>query len=69
MILFRDYGLGDTAQERFSAKSGEKKLEENFFVRHDGTRAYYFSTGMYTITHYQTHTSSNDFDVQNAWVM
>ncbi|XP_033762193.1 tRNA N(3)-methylcytidine methyltransferase METTL6-like [Pecten maximus] len=41
LLLFRDYGLYDYAMLRF--QSGHK-LSENFYVRQDGTRAYYFST-------------------------
>ncbi|XP_023633192.1 uncharacterized methyltransferase C3H7.11 isoform X2 [Capsella rubella] len=40
-ILFRDYATGDLAQERFSGK--DQKISENFYVRGDGTRAFYFS--------------------------
>ncbi|CAL1299706.1 unnamed protein product [Larinioides sclopetarius] len=40
MLLIRDYGLYDQAMLRFS--SGHK-LDENFYVRQDGTRAFYFS--------------------------
>ncbi|KAA8546213.1 hypothetical protein F0562_003048 [Nyssa sinensis] len=40
-VLFRDYATGDLAQERFICK--DQKISENFFVRGDGTRAFYFS--------------------------
>lgn len=40
VLLFRDYGLFDMAQIRF--KPGNK-IADNFYVRQDGTRSYYFA--------------------------
>ncbi|KAK9099390.1 hypothetical protein Syun_026435 [Stephania yunnanensis] len=40
-VLLRDYATGDLAQERLTCK--DQKICENFYVRGDGTRAFYFS--------------------------
>ena len=43
-LLVRDYGLYDHAMLRF--KSGHK-IDQHFYVRQDGTRAFYFSEGKF----------------------
>jgi tRNAThr (cytosine32-N3)-methyltransferase len=43
-VLFRDYGLYDMTQMRFIYKK-ERKLGESYYVRADGTRVFYFTTG------------------------
>lgn len=42
-LIFRDYGINDYAMIRFSSGN---KISENFYARQDGTRAYYFTTGL-----------------------
>lgn len=39
-LLFRDYAVGDHAERRFRESN---KLDEHFYVRQDGTRAYFFT--------------------------
>ncbi|CDW80271.1 actin-binding protein [Stylonychia lemnae] len=43
ILYFRDYGKYDLAQLRL-AQRGNQKLKDNFYIRSDKTRAYYFTT-------------------------
>lgn len=58
-VLIRDYGIGDLAQERLVCKN--QQISENFYVRGDGTRAYYFSIDFLTSLFQR-----NGFDVEDV---
>ncbi len=42
ILFFRDYGKYDFAELKFAEKE-HSKLKDNFYVRNDFTRAYYFT--------------------------
>lgn len=44
LVMFRDYGMYDQAMIRF-AKQRDTKIDENLYVRQDGTQAYFFTLG------------------------
>ncbi|XP_039137524.1 LOW QUALITY PROTEIN: uncharacterized protein LOC120275095 [Dioscorea cayenensis subsp. rotundata] len=62
-VLLRDYAAGDLAQERFTSK--EQQISENFYVRGDGTRAYYFSNDHLTTLFEQNGFETDEISVYN----
>lgn len=61
LLLFRDYGIYDMAQLRF--KPGHK-IADNFYMRQDGTRSYFFS-----IEYFQSLMETNGFvECSNKYV-
>lgn len=44
-VMFRDYAQGDACQVEFDAQYPPRKLSKDFYVRPDGTRAFFFSVG------------------------
>ena len=80
-FYFRDYGLYDLAQLRLAARK-DAKLAENFYLKTDGTRVYYFDekylgtllkeVGFEIITletHYRVvKNKKRDLDMKRVWV-
>ncbi len=50
-VLVRDYAEGDLAQLRLSGPTRNQRLSHNFYVRSDGTQAYYFSKVSFPAAH------------------
>eukprot|EP00892_Ulva_mutabilis_P007510 jgi/Ulvmu1/5130/UM021_0147.1 len=42
-VVVRDYAAGDLAEQRLSSHGSQRKLADNFYIRGDGTRCYYFT--------------------------
>ena len=42
-VLFRDYGAQDLAQHRLAGTGRPQKLADSFYLRMDGTKAFYFT--------------------------
>ncbi|CAG8742828.1 17838_t:CDS:2, partial [Acaulospora morrowiae] len=43
ILCFRDYAQFDETQLKFAATNEQHKLQENFYVRQDGTMSYFFT--------------------------
>ncbi|CAG8785656.1 15295_t:CDS:2 [Gigaspora rosea] len=43
IICFRDYAKNDETEIRFSSTTAQHKLQENLYVRQDGTMSYFFT--------------------------
>ncbi|CAG8435746.1 6216_t:CDS:2 [Diversispora eburnea] len=43
IICFRDYAQFDETQLKFASSNSQHKLQENFYVRQDGTMSYFFT--------------------------
>lgn len=67
IVCFRDYSFGDLAQKRLDTRGRARKIEENFFARGDGTRAYFFTEEMLTMMFKQANFEPMSVDVINKF--
>lgn len=67
IVYFRDYSFGDLAQKRLDTRGRARKIEENFFARGDGTRAYFFTEAMLTTIFKQANFEPLSIDVINKF--
>ena len=42
-VFVRDYAVGDLAEGKLSQRANQRCISSHFYVRGDGTRAFYFS--------------------------
>ena len=61
VLFFRDYGKYDFAQINLSKKKN-RKLKDNFYVKNDGVRVYYFENA--EVSHIFTSVGFKELDIK-----